>query len=113
MSSPGVKEDPRCAVTSAKKLREAGCSVVARLPQAHGANVCPEGPGGPRPVVGTWVSKGISQMLHQEWPLRNSGQWLLYRHAAPVRSRLLIFKRSQKPRFLWEVFQSLNMGDKF
>lgn len=24
MSSPGVKEDPRCAVTSAKKLREAG-----------------------------------------------------------------------------------------
>lgn len=40
---PGIKEDPCCAVASAQGSRGLGCSVAARLPRAHLANVFPEG----------------------------------------------------------------------
>lgn len=45
MGSPGIKEESRCAVASAYGLRGLGSSMAARLPQAHQANVNPEGAG--------------------------------------------------------------------
>lgn len=45
MGSPGVKEDPCCAVASANGSCGLGCSEAPCLPQAPGANVCLEGTG--------------------------------------------------------------------
>lgn len=65
MGSPGIKEDPCCAVASAKRLTEAGL-----LPGAPSSS----GPWGKRREVrangGTGVSQGLSQMPHQKGPLQ-------------------------------------------
>lgn len=77
MRSPGIKEDPRCAVTSAKKLRE------GELLHGTAPSPGPKGQCVPRRARvgglaqssgGDWgASKGIGQMLHQKRSLWNSG----------------------------------------